>query len=119
MSVRIYVLCSKQHETYQVDDASRVGLLGSLLGEEQQTLSGVGSPGGVLVGSLWLLATKVAGEVLALNGLSSQVEELLLEDEAPARQWLAIIAYSESKNRNGLIPSDNAYSALERTHSGK
>ena len=74
---------SIKSKTYQVDDASGVSLLSSLLGEEKETLASVGGPGGVLVGSLGLLATEVAGQVLGLNGLGSEVEELLLEDEAP------------------------------------
>jgi hypothetical protein len=60
-----------------------VSLLSSLLGEEEETLAGVGGPGGVLVGSLGLLATEVAGEVLGLDSVSAEEEELLLEDQAP------------------------------------
>jgi hypothetical protein len=61
-----------------------VSLLSSLLREEQETLASVCGPGGILVSSLGLLATEVAGEVLGLNGLGSEVEELLLKEEAPA-----------------------------------
>lgn len=37
-----------------------------------------------MVSNLWLLSSKVAGKVLGLNGLSSEPEELLLEDKTPA-----------------------------------
>ena len=45
---------------YQVDDASRVCLLASLLAEEQKTLSSVRGPSSVVVGRIWLLSAKVA-----------------------------------------------------------
>ena len=69
--------------THQVDDTSRAGLLRSLLGEEEKTLASAGSPGGVLVSNLGLLATEVARELLGLNGVGAEEEELLLKDEAP------------------------------------
>jgi hypothetical protein len=70
-------------ETYQVDDTSRVSLLSSLLGEEEQALASVGGPSGVLVSNLGLLATEIAREVLGVDGVGAEEEELLLEDEAP------------------------------------
>lgn len=60
-----------------------MSLLSSLLGEEEETLASVRGPGGVLVGSLGLLATEIAVEVLGLDGVGSEEEKLLLEDEAP------------------------------------
>lgn len=47
--------------TYQVDHASRAGLLTGLLGEEQETLSSVRCPRGIMIRVLnGLLATEVA-----------------------------------------------------------
>lgn len=69
---------------YQVEDTVWGGLLSGLLAEEQETLSGVCCPGYVLVGGILdLLSAKVAGESLGLDGLSTEPEKLLLEDEAP------------------------------------
>lgn len=90
MTLALRVTRTGWHATYQVDDTSWVGLLGGLLGEEEETFAGVGSPGGVLVGSLGLLATEVACEVLGVDGLGPEEEELLLEDEAPAK-WMLVI----------------------------
>jgi hypothetical protein len=89
-NVRIIVILlhehkNNEHETYQVDDASWVGLLGGLLGEEQETLAGVGSPSGILVGNFGLLPAEIACKVLRLDSVGSEVEELLLEDETPKR----------------------------------
>lgn len=70
--------------TNQVDDTSGCGLLTGLLGEEQETLASVCSPGDVLAGGiLRLLTTEVTRECLGLNWLGSEVEEFLLEDQAP------------------------------------
>lgn len=63
---------------YKVDDASW-GLLGSELAEEQESLSGLGSPGGVVVADLLLLATEVVAQVLGLYGSVAQPEVVLLE----------------------------------------
>ena len=73
-----------RRKAYQIKDSSRGSLFASLLGEEEQTLAGVCSPGDVLAGGiLCLLAAQVAGKGLRLDGLGSKVEEFLLEDEAP------------------------------------
>lgn len=50
-----------------------------MLAEVEETLSGLGRPGGVVVANLWLLATEVVGEALHLNGISAEPEEALLE----------------------------------------
>ena len=63
---------------YKVDDTSW-GLLGSELAEEQKSLSGLGSPGGVVVADLLLLATEVVAQVLGLDRSVSQPEVVLLE----------------------------------------
>jgi hypothetical protein len=71
-------------QTYKVEDTGWRGLVGGLLAEEQESLSGVCGPGGVLVGNiLELLTAKVASESLVLNWLSAEKEKLLLENEAP------------------------------------
>jgi hypothetical protein len=89
-SVRIVAILHQEHKTYQVDDASWVGLLGGLLGEEQEALAGVGSPSGILVGNFGLFPAEIACKVLRLDSVRSEVEELLLEDETP--KWQALSA---------------------------
>lgn len=66
-------------------------LLGGLLAEEKKTLSGVCSPGDVLVSKLLLLlTTEVARQSLALDRFSAKPEKFLLEDETPSDKMLAI-----------------------------
>jgi hypothetical protein len=50
----------KKECAYQVNHTSRAGLLTGLLGEEQETLSSVRCPRGVVVSMLGLLTTEVA-----------------------------------------------------------
>lgn len=77
-------------EPYQVEDVCRSDLLRSLLAEEEETLASVGGPGNVVVGRFGLLTTEVRGEVLLLDGVGTEPEVLLLEDEAPRERMLAI-----------------------------
>ena len=46
--------------TYQIDDATWCGFLTGLLGEEQEALSSVRSPGSIVIGSIRLFAAKIA-----------------------------------------------------------
>lgn len=70
---------------YKVDDASW-DLLGSEFAEKQESLSGLGSPGGVVVADLLLLTTEVVAQVLGLDRSVSQPEVVLLEaGELPVR----------------------------------
>jgi hypothetical protein len=77
--------------TYEVDEANWGALLSSLLAEVEETLSGLGSPGGVVVASLELLATEVVGEALHLNGISAEPEEALLETSKLPDIWVSIL----------------------------
>lgn len=70
-------------QTYQVEDASRGGLVLSALGEEEQALARLASPGGDRVGHSGLLVLVVDGELLVLDGLIVEVEETLREAQAP------------------------------------
>lgn len=67
------------YKTYEVDEANWGALLSGLLAEVEETLSGLGRPGGVVVANLGLLATEVVGEALHLNGIRAEPEETLLE----------------------------------------
>lgn len=64
--------------SYKVDNTSW-GLLGSELAKEQESLSGLGSPGGIVVADLLLLTAKVVAQVLGLDGSVAQPEVVLLE----------------------------------------
>jgi hypothetical protein len=66
--------------TYQVDDARR----SLLVADEEKTLSGVGGPSNVMVGSLGrLLGSEVVGERLGLDGVVAEEEEFLAGNEVP------------------------------------
>jgi hypothetical protein len=82
MSVRIKYISSAT-VTYEVDNSSRAGLVGSLLAEVEETLSSVRRPGGVVVRNVWLLTTEVGGKVLGFDRFRTEPEKLLLENEAP------------------------------------
>ena len=69
--------------SYQVEDAGGGGLVLSALGQEEQTLAGLGSPSGGGVGNSGLLVLAVDGELLGLDGLIVEVEETLGEAQAP------------------------------------
>lgn len=72
-----------RQSTYEVENASRGGLVLSALGEEKQTLAGLAGPGGGGVGDGSLLVLVEDRELLALNGLLVEVEEALGETETP------------------------------------
>lgn len=66
--------------TYQVDDVRR----SLLVTTEKETLTGVGSPGNVVDGSLSvLLALLVGVEGLGLESLRSEEEEVLAAEQVP------------------------------------
>jgi hypothetical protein len=74
--------------TYKLDDTSGVA---RLLAVEQETLSGLGSPGGNVVGSLGsLLSLQVGGKLLGGDGLRAEPELLAGVDEVPFRSKLAL-----------------------------
>lgn len=57
---------------------------GLLVTNEQKTLSGVGSPGNVVLGNLdVLLSLLVGGEEISLDGIGAEEEESLAGDEVP------------------------------------
>lgn len=62
-----------------------------MLAEVEETLSGLGRPGGVVVANLWLLATEIVGEALHLNGISAEPEEALLESSKLPDVWVSIL----------------------------
>lgn len=70
--------------TYQVDDASRVGLVLSALGEEEQTLAGLAGPSSSGVSNAQLLVLEVLVELLDLDSIIGEPEVALGETEAPA-----------------------------------
>lgn len=70
--------------TYKVQDTSRRGLVLRTLDDEEQTLTGLGSPGDGGVGDSGLLILLVGGELLGLDGVVAEVEEALGEAKAPA-----------------------------------
>ncbi|KAI6761303.1 hypothetical protein HG531_001856 [Fusarium graminearum] len=62
-----------------------------LVTNEEKTLASLGGPGDVRVSSLdGLLALKVVGESLGLDGVSAEEEELLGGDKVPGGVWLAL-----------------------------
>lgn len=65
---------------YQADDTGRV----LLIADEEETLTGVGGPGDIAVGSLsWLLGLKVVGKCLRLKGVGAKEEELPAGNQVP------------------------------------
>lgn len=65
---------------YQVDNA--VG--GLLVTNEKKTLTGVSSPGNVVVGNLNVLLSPLVGsEDISLDGLGAEVEEGLAGNQVP------------------------------------
>jgi len=82
--------------TYQVEDTSGGSLVSGLLAEEQEALASVRGPGCIVVGSGGLLlSAKIAREALGLNGLSTEPEELLLEDKAPRKSNKLVADFCE------------------------
>lgn len=71
------------YESYQVEDASRGGLVLSALGQEQQTLTSLGSPGSGGVGNSGLLVLVEDVELLGLDGIVAEVQETLGEAQTP------------------------------------
>lgn len=71
--------------TYQAEDTSGGGLVLSAFGEEEQTLTGLASPGGDRVGNSGLLVLVEDSELLGLDSVILEVEETLGETERPAR----------------------------------
>lgn len=71
--------------TYQAEDTSGGGLVLSALGEEEQTLTGLASPGGNRVGDSGLLVLVEDSELLGLDSVILEVEETLGETERPVR----------------------------------
>lgn len=68
---------------YQAEDTSGGGLVLSALGEEQQTLTGLASPGGDGVSNSGLLVLLEDSELFSLNSVILEVEEALGETETP------------------------------------
>lgn len=70
--------------TYQVEDTSGGSLVLGTLGQEKETLAGLGGPGSsALSGGRALLGGEVRGQVLGLDSVLGEVEEALGEAEAP------------------------------------
>lgn len=70
--------------TYQVEDTGGSGLVFGTLGQEKETLAGLGGPGSsALSSSRALLRNEVRGQVLGLDSILGEVEEALGEAEAP------------------------------------
>jgi len=68
---------------YQAEDTSGSCLVLSALSEEEQTLTGLASPGGDGVGNGRLLVLVEDSELLSLNSVILEVEEALGETETP------------------------------------
>lgn len=75
-----------RQRTNQVEDTSGDGLVLGALGEEEQTLASLASPGGNGVGNGRLLVLVEHGQVLGLDGLLAEVEETLGEAQTPKNQ---------------------------------
>ena len=70
--------------TYQVEDTGGGGLVFGALGQEKETLAGLGGPGSSALSSgRALLGGEVRGQVLCLDSILGEVEEALGEAEAP------------------------------------
>lgn len=63
-----------------------MGLVFGALGQEEQTLAGLASPGSGGVSDGGLLVLVEDRELLGLNGLIVEVEETLGETQAPMRE---------------------------------
>ena len=71
------------NDSYQVEDDNRGALVLGALGQEQQTLTGLGSPGSGSVGNSGLLVLAEDVEVLGLDGIVAEVQETLGEAQTP------------------------------------
>lgn len=79
------------NDSYQVEDDSRGALVLGALGQEQQTLTGLASPGSGSVGNSGLLVLAENVEVLGLDGIVAEVQETLGEAQTPKCHLLAKI----------------------------
>lgn len=69
--------------TYQLDHTSRSGLVG-LLGIEQKTLPGLGSPRDDMVGNIGsLLVLQVGSELITSQSIGAEPEVVLGVDDVP------------------------------------
>lgn len=79
------------NDSYQVENDSRGALVLGALGQEQQTLTGLGSPGSGSVSNSGLLVLAEDVEVLGLDGIVAEVQETLGEAQTPELDLLASI----------------------------
>ena len=70
------------HDAYQVQNASRLGLVFHALSKEQQAFSGLSRIGGVVMSKLRFFYTKVACQMLLLDGFVAKPEVFLGEAKA-------------------------------------